>query len=685
MSEALGDLRSVPFRENYSSSGSSLLNEFYIPGLSNAVTYDRATGYFSSAILALAPVAFSEFATRGGKMRLLCSPHLTGADADAIRDLAETHQPTPLEVAAASLTSLVHGTDLETRAVACLRSLIDAGVLEVRFVTAGRSGLFHDKLGIFADAANHRVTFIGSANETAAAWSGFANHEQIEVFRSWVGDADERRCTRHEDQFDETWMGLRRGLVVTSSQAAADIIRSSVPAEPLGDIVSALRTAVERTELQPEAIPLRDYQRTVLESWVDADYRGVIGFATGGGKTRTAIEAVRRWTSTGRPALILVPSELLHGQWAAEIEALLPKVPLLLAGAGHSRDGWSRRLADYTRLDPTLGQRITIATYQTAATDRFLELLRAGSHLLVVADEVHRVGATDTRRILDQVDAGGRLGLSATPERFGDITGTGAIRDFFGEILEPRFTIRDALTAGVLVPYDYDFLTCRLTDNEQDEWNEVSVKIAKEIARNDGHLSDLALHLLRQRARISKSAIGKAPIARTVLSQHYRSGDRWLVYCNDVNHLRLVRAEIEGLGLDLLEYHSQDGGDHAATLDFFTSRGGVLLAIKCLDEGVDIPLINRALILASSTNPREYVQRRGRVLRRTSGKYSAQIWDVIVTGEDDKAITPTEVLRATEFAIEARNAGPLLDLEDLLPVPGRAPSHPEISIEEVNQ
>jgi len=673
MSERSRDLRSVPFRENYSSSGSSLLNAFYIPALSNAVSYDRASGYFSSAILALAPVAFSDFATSGGKMRLLCSPHLSEADAEAILGLAESHQPTPLEVATTSLGALTHGTHLETRAVACLRALIDAGVLEVRFVTAGRSGLFHDKLGIFTDEFGNKVSFIGSANETAAAWSGFANHEQIEAFRSWIGTADERRCTRHEDQFDETWEGLRRGLIVISSADAAEVIRSVVPSEPIEDIVASLRRAVGRAELQPDAIQLRDYQADVLDSWETADHRGIIAFATGGGKTLTALEAVRRWTASGRPALIMVPSELLHQQWAEAIATHLGNAAVLQAGAGYSREGWSRRLSDYTRDDTSLGQRIVLATYQTAATNRFLELVHDGPHLLVVADEVHRVGAQDTRRILEEVDAGGRLGLSATPQRFGDPVGTAAIEDYFGQILEPVFTLRDALDARVLVPYDYDFMTCPLTEDEEEQWQALTVRVAQEIARNKGDMTDFALHLLRQRARIAKRAAGKAPIARTVLLKHYRPGDRWLIYCNDVDHLREVRREMEGIDVDLLEYHSQDAGDHDATLSFFTNRGGVLLAIKCLDEGIDIPLINRALILASSTNPREYIQRRGRVLRRTAGKYSSAIFDVIVVGSDGKAITPSEVLRAMEFAADSRNVAPSLYLEDLLPTGAAAP------------
>ena len=166
-----------------------------------------------------------------------------------------------------------------------------------------------------------------------------------------------------------------------------------------------------------------------------------------------------------------------------------------------------------------------------------------------------------------------------------------------------------------------------------------------------------------------------------MISQNYAPGDRWLVYCSDSEHLREVREDLEGLDLDLLEYHSQDSGNHEATLNYFTNRGGVLLAIKCLDEGIDIPLINRALILASSTNPREYVQRRGRVLRRTPGKYSSRIFDVLVVGDDGRAITPSEVVRAMEFAGDARNVGASIYLESLL-APGAVAAGRPLDIEE---
>lgn len=680
MGGAAHELRTVPFRENYSSSIGSLLNEFYIPALSNSVAYDRAAGYFSSAIYALAPVAFSEFVARGGKMRLLCSPHLSSVDANALLELPAGERPTTLEVAAASLAALANGTHLESRAAACLRALIDAGALEIKFVTAGQTGLFHDKIGVFTDSGRDHVSFIGSANETAAAM--VKNHEQIETFQSWASDDAARRCNRHREQFEDTWLGLRHGLNVTSAADAADLILRIIEQEPLDEIVEAFRQAVGRAELQPEAIALRDYQEAVLKSWDTASNRGIVAFATGGGKTRTALEAVRRWTSSGKPALIMVPSELLHKQWETEIRQLLPNAALLLVGAGHSREAWSRRIGDYTLDDASLGQRIVLSTYQTAATARFLDLVRDGEHLLVVGDEVHSVGAAHTRRVLEDLDAGGRLGLSATPERFGDPIGTAAVFDYFGEILEPRFSLRDALAQGWLVPYDYAFEICSLTEDEEERWNAFSTRIAQEIARNNGDLTEAALHLLRQRARISKRAAGKATLAKQILAAQHKPGDRWLVYCNDVEHLREVRRELEPLGLDLMEYHSQTDATHEATLDYFTHRGGVLLAIRCLDEGVDIPLINRALILASSTNPREYIQRRGRVLRRSPGKYSARLFDVLVVDRNGAALTPSEVTRAIEFAGDARNVAPRVYLEQLLARSSAAVAAPPWDLEE---
>jgi superfamily II DNA or RNA helicase len=143
-------------------------------------------------------------------------------------------------------------------------------------------------------------------------------------------------------------------------------------------------------------------------------------------------------------------------------------------------------------------------------------------------------------------------------------------------------------------------------------------------------------------------------------------GDRWFIYCQDQTQLNSVKERILTLNLHVLEYHSNMIGDRPAQLDFFEKEGGVMLAIKCLDEGIDIPRVNKALILASSSNPREYVQRRGRVLRRHEGKYSAKIIDTFVMSTMGEILSMNELYRGREFAKTARNESVRYEIEELI-------------------
>jgi superfamily II DNA or RNA helicase len=108
-------------------------------------------------------------------------------------------------------------------------------------------------------------------------------------------------------------------------------------------------------------------------------------------------------------------------------------------------------------------------------------------------------------------------------------------------------------------------------------------------------------------------------------------------------------------------------GDKDETLNLFASQGGILLAIKCLDEGIDIPAATHALILASSQNPREYIQRRGRVLRsnKQSGKFKADIFDVLTLDESDIPVMVNELVRMESFAEDADNPMIKIALEEI--------------------
>jgi len=671
------NLARIKFDSNYSTSQAHLLEDFYEPALTASIKYDRAAGYFSSSLIAIAPLAYSSFVSNGGRLRLICSPYVSESDAlrlepdpsaisDTVRNLAK------------EIEDLVNTDDLAAALTKVMSGLLSENILQIKFARPiSNRGLFHDKVGIFRDESDNRLSFVGSANETASAWSGYANHEQIETFCSWLNVEQDQRSSRHLNDFDEMWENLRVGLRVESASTSAAIITQAVGTVDLESSLDDVRRLITAKQNERKAErsfaksseplgkrQLRMHQSQVLESWEANNCKGLVRFATGGGKTLVGIEAVRRWISSGRPALILVPSELLHSQWCEEIRAEIKNVPVVLAGAGHSKQDWLKILSSATTDDTQLGPRIVLATYQTAITSDFLMKLRDHQNLLVVADEVHRMGAPDTR-VLFHLKSGGRLGLSATPERYGDEVGTHLIQEYFVNMLEPAFTLNDAIRSNVLVPYDYYLESVELTEDESDEWRVISAAMAKEMAMNKGKQTDRFVALARQRARILKKAQAKAGLARRVLNEHYKPGDHWLVYCESRQHLRDVRELLEGGPWPLLEYHSGNSQRSREIFQHF-QQGGVLLAIKCLDEGIDIPAIDSALILASTSNPREFVQRRGRILRRSPSKFSARLFDVVVLGDDQRLLAGAEAFRALEFAEGARNVSGRTKLELLV-------------------
>ena len=666
-------LLDLNLKHGYSTSSDDMLSDFYLQCLSRSIDYKRATGYFSSALFTLAPLAFADFFERGGRVQLACSPQITEEDARALQ-LENQSLEDQFAKALLHLQNLAQNPqDPRSVLASALSSLINAGVVELKFlVNTTERGIFHDKYGVFSDAEGNRVSFIGSANESAAAWSGFVNHEQIEVFQSWVAP-DRDRIDGHESKFEHLWSGQAKGIAVIESDEVARRVVDRVPPEPIQEILHKLRRQIKSTILVKETsspIVLRNYQKAVLENWTRAGHRGIVSFATGGGKTLTAISAIKDWVAQGKVAIVLVPSKLLMDQWMDEIRSWLGDTNLLQVGGSVSKAQWSQELYRFTQA--TVNQkRVIVSTYASATTSEFRELVDNGEHLLLVADEVHRFGSNDARVISEWLKPGAYLGLSATPERYGDPEGTKAILDYFGDVLEPRFTLNDAINGPdkVLVPYEYFFEQVPLTKDEQDEWDSLSERILLDWHINKPVFSEQGKQLLIKRSRISKRALNKTTAAARIIRDNFRRNDRWLVYCESLLHLRSVKEAFESMGipdLTVMEYHASNSEEHVRVLNFFTNRGGVVLAIKCLDEGIDIPIINKAIIMSSSTNPREYVQRRGRVLRRHPEKVFASVWDLLTFSQEGKPISVNELIRAEEFAKTSQTLSTRLKLEHLI-------------------
>lgn len=653
----------------FSSSSDDLLRDFYVPCLSQARTYDRAVGYFRSSLLALAGIPYTQFAQQGGRARIVCSPDLTPDDVEAMLSGYDKR-----EMIGASLKremDLLLTRSQGQTILSLLATLIAVDALDVRVAVKRDGGIFHHKVGIFSDGTQE-VSFVGSANESWSAWAPGANGESFDVFTSWSHDAE--RVHAHREFFEETWAGEASSVEVFD---LPDAFRQELLHFAHDEGVEAIpKFVVPIPERKKSSVPtLFDHQRNGLEDWRRNGFRGILEHATGSGKTITAISAIDGWIATGKPTVVLVPSDLLLQQWKRELETHLAHhdPAVLVAGGTSGRSRWAPLLRSFTSADGP--PRVVVATLQSASQPAFLENIESPESLLVVIDEAHRAGSRHFQKVLT-IDAEARLGLSATPSRAGDPEGTARLFEYFERTLQPVFTLKDAIDAKRLTPYTYFVHMVELSREEQDEWNRLTVEIGREYGKlNSTSItagSRERLQMLQiKRSRVVKKAGEKAGTAVDVLTKEFREGQSWLVYCEDQDQLGDVLGRLKSAGLPAYEYHSSMESDRDATMRFYEQNGGIVVAIRCLDEGVDIPRISHALILASSRNPREFVQRRGRVLRKYPHKTIASIHDVVTAPSSEEpgigspaGMLAPEISRALLFARDAKNKMTELELMD---------------------
>ena len=313
-------LEGLSLKDRYATNRDDLVAEFYGPCLGASVAYDRAVGYFRSSILLLASEAVADFAAKGNNMRLICSPELTEEDIRALQEGYERREKVG-EVLSGVIEQAVEDP-LGRPVVEFLATLIAVGCLDVRVAfRPDARGMFHDKVGIFRDRQGHAVSFTGSSNETLSAWDPEGNHESFDVFRSW--SAEGARVAQHAEYFERLWNGLEPGVETVDfpQVARGRLLAISNPEGVRGSAREGKAIAGQAWGRRPSRTSL-----AAIEEWRRQGGRGILEHATGSGKTITAITAMREWLETGRPALVLVPSELLLDQWYAEVRAELEEV-----------------------------------------------------------------------------------------------------------------------------------------------------------------------------------------------------------------------------------------------------------------------------------------------------------------------------------------------------------------------
>lgn len=684
-------LKDLALRNQYRSDRHDLLNDFYVPCLKQAEAYDRAVGFFSSTSLALAAQGLAAFVKTGGKMRLIASPHLSDEDIQAIEQGLKQRQEAVTEALLRELEQELEQV-IQNR-LACLAWLLSKGVLEIKLAVPRnirRRGIYHEKLGIFTDGAGNQIVFTGSANESANALSD--NFECIDVFRSWrIGD-DERIAEKIED-FQRLWNNETPNLeVLEFPEAAQRSLLKRCPAEPPLQEAKVASSdgnydflGVDFPE-PPAGVPilpfwlkLRPYQQQAINNWLENKGRGTLKMATGSGKTITALAiAAELYQKIKLQALIVVcPFRHLVNQWARECRKFGLE-PILAYENVRSWQGFlSTQLYNLKPGNqPFLAVITTNATLMSQGFQSQLPYFP--DKTLIIGDEAHNLGAKRLERSLPR-RVGLRLALSATPERYFDERGTEALFDYFGTVLEPEFTLKDAIEQKALVHYLYYPILVELTEPEIEIYADLSTRIGRLIAIGGESEDNEALTaLLMQRARLIGAASNKLEALRELMRSRLNS-THTLFYCGDGSveddvtdeSQRQLEAVARILGNELnyqvntytAETTLEDREDLRHQFETGELQG--LVAIRCLDEGVDIPATQTAVILASSGNPRQFIQRRGRILRPHPNKQRAEIFDMIVlppdlgreTLEVERNLLRKELQRFIEFADLADNAG----------------------------
>ncbi len=660
-------LRELSLQYEYRSDGSNLVKDFYTPCLRNATRYYRAVAYFTSNGLALNVKGLSSFIRRGGQINLVTGPKLMSDDIEAIRRGYNTKEENIDPTLDCDFEQVSHDR------LMLLAWLIANGHLDIKIAcpsdsnTLNPHAVYHEKTGVFLDENNNAVAFSGSSNETVGGLLN--NFESIDVHWSW-NDTQER-VQQKIDNFKRLWNNNTDKLEVIDflSPIAEELLTYQTVYETGQTETTDKPEIIEQTvPYLPKEIVLRKYQSEAIDAWFENGCRGLWEMATGTGKTITALSALAKLKNQKKHLffLIVCPSQHLVDQWY-EVALRFGFEPIR---AYKSSATWVNRFnTALVRYNWDVCDVVCTITTQTTfikdTMQKSLSKLKRGA--ILVADEVHHLGAERSRKRLTDV-FNYRLGLSATPNRWFDYTGTVALKTYFGETIY-EFPLDKAIEKGYLCSYYYHPHLVELTDEEFEEYKHLTERISKIYHNIDLDESNEAFErLLIRRATLLNRAENKLAKLAELLEDNTDSLHHALFYCA-LGGITPVLELLTTLGLRVAKFTAEESAAERQELlkMFVSGHLQALVAMRCLDEGVDIPSTRTAYILASSSNPKEFIQRRGRILRQSPGKEHADIHDLIAvppidyweyptaTFATERKIVERELKRFSEFAGMALN------------------------------
>lgn len=692
--------KDISIKNEYRSLIDDVVKDFYIPLLEKAVLYQRAVGFFSSSALAMVSKGVEGLIRNGGRIQIIASPKLSISDIEEIRKGYEVRKV----IENSLLRELREPSDpFELEKLSFLAKLVADGILDIKIAfltTQNEIAMYHEKMGLITDAEGNTVAFSGSMNESENAFRG--NYESFDAFCSWTNDSE--RVFQKQMAFKAIWEDYEPGVETLEFPEAVkkrlyeynkDLREKNKSDEHL--VENTIRTNEKNAIYLPDDFKIREYQYDAIRNWENNGFCGIYDMATGTGKTLTALASVEylyRKNNKRLAIIIVCPYQHLVEQWVEDIIRF--GISPIIGYSSSPQRNWKKNLEQAVRsfnllVSDTFCFVTTNASFVTKKVQD--QIMQLGKDALFIVDEAHNMGAINYRKNLpEHIEF--RLALSATIDRHNDLGGTEALMTYFGnKCIE--YSLKDAIESQMLTRYFYYPILTYLDEDELEEYLNLTHQLATTISKKAGKivLSEYAKQLLIKRSRVIAGTRSKLPELKKQMDK-FRNDKHILVYCGattikdveteDVNfgerQIDLVTNILGNeMGMRVGRFTSQESAQERAQIRTAFSDGEMLqalVAIKCLDEGVNIPSIKTAFILASSTNPKEYIQRRGRVLRKFPGKDYAVIFDFVTLPfpmdtlgyqrediiKSTKGLIKREIIRMLDFAEIAENPSQTYDL-----------------------
>ena len=700
--------------------------QFYLDGLANSNEFSLLLGYFSSSAINLLSVGFATFISKGGKMKMVINHLLSAKDKEAINKVEEGNQQ-DLKVFDLTDASILQRylDEYDIHFFECLTYLIAEKRIEIKVIKPKNGkGIAHYKSGVFSDGQD-AVGYQASCNFTYYGLS--ENIEQLEAFLSWENGRSNKFIKKQlkliDDYFTEKdedveYIPVGNIEVVLKDRFGKKDInellvqeerllkkKMSLTSNPkLKNTIAKLFSEIElirRTPRFPYSEGPRQYQKDAYDKWVANNYKGMFAMATGTGKTITSLNCLFEiYKDKGYyKAIILVPTMSLVEQWEKECGKFNFTENIIKV---YSLNNWQSELSrlETLKLLNKDFSFIIISTYASFLTKKFQNQFKElNENTLFIADECHNMGSQSILRKLKSIHLQKRIGLSATPERQYQEEINKTIQEFFGEKTENEYVFSYSMEDAIkkepkaLCPYRYYPQIVRLTDFEFQEYVDYTKRIVAMHPKSEEE-KEIFNRLCIARQRIVHKAENKLDAFKVILQEEYskRKNLKYtLVYVPeglanedvifdatktdflqetdaDRNLLNLYTRTIGELfeNVSAKQFIGVTSSDDRKNIlnDFAKGNLHVITSMKCLDEGIDVPRSELAIFCASTGNPRQFIQRRGRVLRISEGKDEAVIYDLVVVPDPsgdsslfkiEQAEVKKELRRIKDFAEMSEN------------------------------